>query len=550
MLEQMRQQSRSLLIYLLFSIVIIVFIVNFGPQSVGGCGMKMPSRVVDKAAQVDGRVVSLKDWTYAATMLNAGSIPPQQAKMYRLKETMMDLLIDRELLAAEAERMGFRVGDEEIEDMIANTSKMVSLGREQKIPYVEKDGVFSIENFRKFRQYQLGMTERSFIDQQRRELMAARMRDLLRSGVGVSADEVKESFLRQSDRVNLEYLRFPTHRYQNEIDLRPDDVAAYSKVNEDKLKKLYDQRKTVLYDKQAKQRKLRFLLVALPSDADPDQIAEKGKVADALATRVRKGEALAKLAKVSSDDMNTKARGGDLGWQRKGGTTLGAEVEEKVWAAKDGELVGPEKIAGGLALVVPEASREGDISFEQARPELAEAELRQERSLALAKTQAEAALAKAKAEPSKSLKEIFPAPEGDDEAKKTQAIQAEETGLFARKGPTVSGLGAAPSVAKAAFELTSEAPLAGPFQELGSFIVVKLKERQKPDMAEFEKGKMRMQEEAAQQKGQMVVMDWTRRRCQEAKEAKKIEVNTDLLRYEGTPEGTAVAYEPCSPPRF
>ena len=38
MLEQMRQQSRSLLIYLLFSIVIVVFIVNFGPQSIGGAG--------------------------------------------------------------------------------------------------------------------------------------------------------------------------------------------------------------------------------------------------------------------------------------------------------------------------------------------------------------------------------------------------------------------------------------------------------------------------------------------------------------------------------
>jgi hypothetical protein len=47
----------------------------------------------------------------------------------------------------------------------------------------------------------------------------------------------------------------------------------------------------------------------------------------------------------------------------------------------------------------------------------------------------------------------------------------------------------------------------------------------------------------------MVVMDWARRRCQEVKEAKKIDVNLDLLRYEGGPEG-AVSYEPCSPPSF
>ncbi|MGO9292008.1 MAG: SurA N-terminal domain-containing protein, partial [Polyangia bacterium] len=138
----MRQQSRSLLIYLLFSIVIVVFIVNFGPQSIGGCGMRMPHRVTESAAQIEGRTLSLKDWTYAYTVLNVASIPPQQAKQMRLKETIMDLLIDRELLAAEAERLGFRVGTDEVEDLIAE-SKMVSMGREQKLPYVEHEGKFS-----------------------------------------------------------------------------------------------------------------------------------------------------------------------------------------------------------------------------------------------------------------------------------------------------------------------------------------------------------------------------------------------------------------------
>ena len=546
MLQQMREQSRSLLIYLLFSIVIVVFIVNFGPQSVGGCGMRMPSRVSEIAARVDGRTVTLKDWTYAATMLNLGGIPPQQAKQYRLKETIMDMLIDRELLVAEAERLGFRVGDKEVETMISD-SKMISMGREQKLPYVEKDGVFSYEHFRKFVQYHLGMTDRSFIDQQRREMMAVRMRDYLRAGVGVSVDEVKGEYMRQADRVNLEYLRFPIHRYEAEIELRPEEVEAYAKANEDKLKKLYDQRKVAIYDKQPKQRRLRYLLVAVPSDADPDKTAEKGKQADALAVRLRKGESFAKLAKAMSDDLNSKGRGGDLGWQRKGGTLLGSDVEEKVWAAKDGELVGPVKVPGGLALVLPEATREGDITFEQARAEIAEAELRQERSQDRARTQAEAALAKAKASPHKSLKDLFPLPKDEDQGK-VQAVAAEETGLFARRGTAVPGIGPAPSVAKVAFTLTSEAPLAGPFQELGSFIVVRLKERQKPDMAEFEKQKDRLVNEAADQKAHLVVMDWTRQRCQAAKEAKKIDVNLDLLRYEGP--DSAVSYEPCSPPRF
>jgi hypothetical protein len=44
-------------------------------------------------------------------------------------------------------------------------------------------------------------------------------------------------------------------------------------------------------------------------------------------------------------------------------------------------------------------------------------------------------------------------------------------------------------------------------------------------------------------------MEWALARCREARDAKQIEVNTDLLRYEGGPEG-AIQYEPCSPPQM
>jgi hypothetical protein len=222
-------------------------------------------------------------------------------------------------------------------------------------------------------------------------------------------------------------------------------------------------------------------------------------------------------------------------------------VEVKVAAAKDGELVGPIKTASGYYLVMPEATREGSISFDAAKLELAEGKLREEKSTARAKAEAENALAKIKASADKSLKEIFPAPADSDESAKAKTVQAEETGLFSRRGSTVQGIGPAPTLAKAIFALTKDAPVAGPLEELGSFIVVKLKERKEPDLAEFEKNKVGLVDEAARRKGSMVVMAWVLRRCHEARDAKQIEVNSDLLRYEGGPEG-AIQYEPCSPP--
>ncbi len=128
-------------------------------------------------------------------------------------------------------------------------------------------------------------------------------------------------------------------------------------------------------------------------------------------------------------------------------------------------------------------------------------------------------------------------------------MAAEETGLFSRHGSTVAAIGKAPILAKAIFALTKEAPVAGPIEELGSFMVVKLKERKEPDVAEFEKNKVGLIEDAAKRKSGAVVMEWSLERCREARDARQIEVNSDLLRYEGGPEGV-VQYEPCSPPQM
>jgi peptidyl-prolyl cis-trans isomerase D len=552
MLEQMRQQSRSLLIYVLFGIVIAVFIINFGPQSPGGCNKGRAVQSSIEGARVKGHLLSRQDYMYGMMMVGAQNIPPQRAKMMRLHETIMDMLIDREIMASEAERAGFRVTDEEVEDFISE-SKLIGLGREQKAPVFEKDGVFSDESFGKFVRNQFGMTPRSFIEQQRREMLANRMRESLRAGVAVSPVEVKDDWTRQADQVNVEYLRFPVRRYENDIEVKAEELAKYAAANEEALKKLYDERKAALYEKQPKQRHLRQILVKLKADAPEADVTAAQKKADGLAARIRKGEVFAKVAKAASEDERTKGRGGDLGWQRVGGTMFDPDVEAKVTAAKDGELVGPVKTASGFVLVLAEATREGTIEFAAAKLELAESKLREEKSKAMAKAEADAALAKIKASPDKSLKDLYPAPEegeaGAASAAKSKAVSAEETGLFSRRGSTVAAVGKAPILAKAIFALTKDAPVAGPIEELGSYMVVKLKERKEPDLAEFEKNKVGLIEDAAKRKSGMVVMEWALQRCREARDAKQIEVNSELLRYEGGPEG-AIQYEPCSPPQM
>ncbi|HVV48800.1 MAG TPA: hypothetical protein VHO06_04000, partial [Polyangia bacterium] len=117
------------------------------------------------------------------------------------------------------------------------------------------------------------------------------------------------------------------------------------------------------------------------------------------------------------------------------------------------------------------------------------------------------------------------------------------------EGVVVEGIGVSTPLAKAAFALTPAAPVAGPFEVGGTFVVVKLKERKDPDLAEFAKREVELTREAELTKWERVLTDWTSARCQEAKAARRITVNTDVLRYEEGGDAPPPPYEPCAPHR-
>jgi len=381
-------------------------------------------------------------------------------------------------------------------------------------------------------------------------MLAAHMRDSLKNGVKVSVDEVRSDWTQKTLQVNLEYLRFAHRKYEESLMPKPEELAAYATKNADALKKTYESRKALVYDKAPKEAKLR-------------QIVFKGEGAEAKAQaalgRLKKGEPFTKLAQELSDDTATKGRGGDLGWRRKGALGLGIDASEddKVLSAKAGEVLGPLKLVGGDGFVLAdvEKTREGDITFDQAKDELAEEAWRKDKGTELAKADAARALAIAKTSPDKAWKDLFPG--ADEDAVKAKpaakakagaeaaplAAKAEETGLFSRRGNVVEGIGISPELATAAFNLKPSAPVAGPFEVADSQIVVRLKERKDPDPTEFEKKKIELVREAELVKGNEVVSAWVQAQCAEARQKNQIRWNADTLKYEDNQPPPP--YEPC-----
>jgi len=186
MLEQMRKNSRSLLIMILFGIIIVVFVISFGPQSQGAtCDQSMDDSPY--AAKVGGQIISNNTFRYGYLLETGDRVPPKMAKQARLKEAVLDKLIERELLATMADKLGFVVSDDEVDNQIGDGTIMRLGGAAVSVPNLQKDGRFSYDAFKNFVRMNLQQTPNAFVEEQKKEMLASRVRNLVRSSVTVSS---------------------------------------------------------------------------------------------------------------------------------------------------------------------------------------------------------------------------------------------------------------------------------------------------------------------------------------------------------------------------
>jgi parvulin-like peptidyl-prolyl isomerase len=565
MLQSLRQNSRHVIIYVLFGILIAAFVISFGPGGAYGTNVSGGGSF---AAKVDGHAVAETEFRAAYLVAGGGAISPQRAKESRLKEQVLDGLVRREILAQQAERLGMAASARDVEDMIFEGHYLgrtrlfrgmpaIELqpfaDRQSLDAYVLKGGKFDYERFRTWTQNTLGLSVKRFIEIQQRELLARRMADMLAAGTRVSPDEVEADFKLKGQLVNLSYVRVPLKRSDEDVEIPTAEIDAYVKAHPDDLKKRYEER-AFLYQKVDRQAFLRAFTIEVPKDAPKDKVEAAQKKAEEAAAKLKGGAAFAEVAKAYASDERAQKRGGLVGWRKKGFTALGDKLDEQVFAAKAGDLLGPEKTDRGFELVKVERFREGDVPLAEAEREIAEELVRLERAKQRARGEAEVILAKVKA--GKSLAEQFPKKEGDDHEEEDPLARAlgrqmgepklEETGLFYRRGDLVQGIGATKELAGRAFELKA-GESAGPFEVPGGFVVVTVKERKEPDLAELDKRKADILREYNELKRERVLRTWAQEKCVEVRDAGKIRVSDEVLQYDFNAPGkqASAKYEPC-----
>ncbi len=305
MLDFFRKKGLTSIIYGIIIVgMILVFVLGFNPSA----GKKLGTVSEACAARVHGSCIEPKAHRAAYRLVfSRGTGGTKQATASRI---VLEGLIERELLVTEAQRVGLTVSEEEITESIFKGMVLVSLPSDQvqmqrgmgidegKINVGFKDSktkAFDMKTYERTVKQITGRSPTEFREWQSRELLAAKMRDLIRAPVRVAEDEALDRYKIERTTSTVSYAvvrRSWLEKYGIASDAKDIDAWAKDKVNLAQIKV-----------------PVRHILVKFAGEKQEEKDASKAK-AQGIFDRVKKGEDFAKLAKEFSDDPGSKDKGG------------------------------------------------------------------------------------------------------------------------------------------------------------------------------------------------------------------------------------------------
>jgi peptidyl-prolyl cis-trans isomerase D len=426
-----------------------------------------------------------------------------------LDETLNDLtaqvLIERSILAQEAEKLGLRVAKEEIE-------RAVMGWRDFRGP----DGRFDREGFSEYVEWKYG-TERNFMADQRMGMLAGKMARVLRGNVRVSEGEARDALRRRLEEVRIAFVALDASRPVEGVEISDEQVAEFLAEREEEARNLYHQRSEV-YDA-PEQVRARHILLTLASDAGDAEVAEVEARARGVLERLRAGEDFAAIAAEISEDPRSKDNGGDLGLFRRG--EMVKPFEDAAFSLEPGTLSDLVRSDFGIHIIrVEEHTQASHVPFEEVRETLAHEVIAQE------------AVAELNRELAEKLAAAVRSGQSLVEAARAEELTLERSGdLKRRPDGFVPGLGAAQDLMVTAFALEPGESSDRIFEVSDKLALLQVLERKMPDEAEVTSALEAEREQLRNQKLTLLAQSWINARRRELLESGQLAV--DLARIRG-----------------
>ncbi len=364
--------------------IAIVFIVNFQP----GGGQNQFQKGPDCAADVLGNCVRSTHFWASYRLLAPRGSEIDEAQKRKLKEMTLDGLVERELLLAEAKRLGISVSDEDLSKELFAGRLRASLPAKAPphlptmVNYREafldrKTKKFSPETYKRTVTELTYLSETDFREYQKAELIASRVRDLVRERVRVSESEAKDQFAREKATTTVKFVKLePAWFAQKVVDMSDAAIEAWASKNQDQIKKAFAAQKKQY---EGGCREARHILVRVSEKASEEDKKKAREKIDAALKRIKDGEKFADVAGEVSQDPGSGKQGGSLGCVVKG--QMVKPFEDALFALDAGKMSDVVTTPFGLHLIQvdkilsgEEAVKAGERSV--ARPMYLEAEAR------------------------------------------------------------------------------------------------------------------------------------------------------------------------------
>ena len=346
-----------------------------------------------------------------------------------------------------------------------------------------------------------------FEEKIRRQLSAQKLLQVVESSVAVSEDEVRARYQKEGNSAKATFVRFTPSMYADKVAApKPADLDKWAAANGDLLAKEYEANKFKFFiDERVKARQI-LIRVARDAEASVKDDAKK-RLENVRKEIVDNKKSFADMATNFSEDTETKAKGGDLGFVER--SQLPSDFAAKLFALKTGEVTDVTESPIGFHIGIVEDKKAPETKpLDAVKGELAAQLYTKEKAKELAKADAEKTLAELKK--GKTLVELFPADAKEDKNfnfKAETRPEVKETGEFNASADSVPTLGGGATVFKALMDQKTPGVVDqvltiddGPAASTTGLAIVTLDERKLPSDEDFVAKKEQLQIEAVKGK--------------------------------------------------
>jgi len=381
MIQELREYSNNIFFKLLMGVIAVTFVLSFGVGGFFGDRKEVVAKVNDQE-------ILLKEYREAyqnrlgALQQQFGENAEQFAEQLNLRQQVFNQLIDRHLLLTDAAELNLVATDLELQDYI------------RKQPFFQQNGQFDYDTYETVLS-QNRIVRHEYEASLRADILLTKKQQLLGTGLVISDNEVEQTFRRNFEKIEVEYVYFDPQVFVEKTTAEDAELRKYLQDNPQNFQTLnkfrmeyftisadYYQDNVKVREREVRRYykkytdnyvtppevKARHILLKLVPDAPENEQQEKREQLNKLLAEIKAGSSFEELAKKHSED-GTSADGGDLGWFKPG--EMVPAFESAAFALEAGQVSEIVQSPFGLHLIkVEERKDEITKSLDEAREEI------------------------------------------------------------------------------------------------------------------------------------------------------------------------------------